>query len=114
MTDIWVRGVRAWTKLHDLFQKVYSNRIKGIHLINAPPYVETVINLVRKVMKEKLASRVCLMFFSRSFLSVIYVLLQIYAHNSIDDLSTYISRDILPKDYGGEEIPLEEIQGKLI
>lgn len=40
--------------------------------------------------------------------------MQIYAHNSIDDLSTYISRDILPKDYGGEEISLQELQGKYI
>lgn len=34
-------------------------------------------------------------------------------HNNIDELYEYISRDILPVDYGGEELSVEGLNGTL-
>nr|CAH7768954.1 unnamed protein product [Callosobruchus chinensis] len=70
--------------------KVFSNRIKGIHIINAPAFVEPVINVLKSFLKQKLLNR-------------------IHVHNSQKLLLNHIPSEVLPKDYGGNEMPLEEL-----
>nr|CAI5836981.1 unnamed protein product [Callosobruchus analis] len=73
-----------------IIEKVFSNRIKGIHIINAPAYVEPVISVLKSFLKQKLLNR-------------------IHVHSSQKLLLNHISSDVLPKDYGGKEMPLEEL-----
>ncbi|XP_046964322.1 uncharacterized protein LOC124533191 isoform X2 [Vanessa cardui] len=63
--------------------EAYGTKIKGIHFVNAPPYVDKLINLLKQVLKEKISSRV-------------------YIHNSYEDLHKEIPKEILPEEYGGE------------
>ncbi|KAJ8947673.1 hypothetical protein NQ318_009557 [Aromia moschata] len=87
--------VRKITLMHlkkatAILEKVYSNRIKGIHIINYPPYVDILLNIGKMVLKPKLLNR-------------------IHLHEKIEGLYEYISKDVLPKDYGGEERSIEEL-----
>ncbi|CAH1163296.1 unnamed protein product [Phaedon cochleariae] len=74
-----------------ILEKVYSNRIKGIHIINAPTFADKLIYMMKSVLKQKLIKR-------------------IHIHSSLKDVLEHISADILPKDYGGNEMGLEELQ----
>jgi len=39
-------------------QNGYNVRIKGLHILNAPPFCDVLISLVKRVFKSKLAARV--------------------------------------------------------
>ncbi|KAJ8947670.1 hypothetical protein NQ318_009554 [Aromia moschata] len=77
-------------KLSHIFEKVLSNRIKGIHVIQSPSYVDIVVNIAKSVLKPKLARR-------------------IHVHDRLEALYEYVSKDVLPSEYGGEERPLKEL-----
>ncbi|XP_050353565.1 alpha-tocopherol transfer protein-like [Nymphalis io] len=66
-----------------LCTEAYGTKIKGIHFVHAPPYVDKIINLLKQVLKEKISSRV-------------------YVHSSYEDLHKAIPKEILPKEYGGD------------
>lgn len=40
------------------FQMAYPNRIKGMHFFNIPSFFETVYNLMRPLLTEKIKNRV--------------------------------------------------------
>jgi CRAL/TRIO domain. len=40
------------------FQKGFNMRIKEIHLLNVPSFAEIMVNLIKSVLKPKIASRV--------------------------------------------------------
>lgn len=46
--------------MHTLYrlQKAYGARIKGIHFINAPSFIDRIVTLVKSAIKPKLAARV--------------------------------------------------------
>ncbi|XP_050501929.1 alpha-tocopherol transfer protein-like [Diabrotica virgifera virgifera] len=73
-----------------VLEKVFSNRVKQIHILNTPTYASTTIAISKKMMKPKIASR-------------------IHIHKKSASIFKYIPMDILPKDYGGNEKPLEEL-----
>ncbi|XP_046738739.1 retinol-binding protein pinta-like [Diprion similis] len=77
-------------KLEVVATKAYAKRIKGIHFINAAPFVETVVTLVRKALKPKLAARV-----------------NVHQKGSYESLHRIIPKSILPKNYGGDEPSIE-------
>ena len=39
-------------------QKCFNGRLKGLHFLNAPPFVDSAVTLVKSVLKPKLAARV--------------------------------------------------------
>ncbi|MBQ5154034.1 hypothetical protein EGM85_12340 [Macrococcus caseolyticus] len=61
-----------------------GTKIKGIHILNAPPFIDKLVFLLKQALREKVANRV-------------------HVHNSYEDLHKHIPRDMLPKDYGGDE-----------
>ncbi|GBP82175.1 Alpha-tocopherol transfer protein [Eumeta japonica] len=65
-----------------LAANVYGLKIKGIHLINAPSFVDKVVFLFKTVLSQKLAER-------------------IHVHSSYEDFHKHVSREVLPSDYGG-------------
>jgi hypothetical protein len=44
--------------LFPFLQSGYNTRIKAIHILNAPPYADIVINIIKVALKHKLAKRV--------------------------------------------------------
>ncbi|KAG7303408.1 hypothetical protein JYU34_011923 [Plutella xylostella] len=62
----------------------FGTKIKGIHILNAPPFVDKVVFLLKSALKEKVASR-------------------LHVHSTYADLHKHIPKEILPRDYDGDE-----------
>ncbi|XP_063903922.1 alpha-tocopherol transfer protein-like [Zophobas morio] len=77
-----------------LYQQVFSMRIKAVHVINLPPVLKTAVNLVKSFLKPKLAAR-------------------IYIHSDEEVLKTLIPLNLLPVDFGGEGLSLQELEDDL-
>lgn len=71
-------------------EKVFSNRIKSIHMVNYPSYIDTLMSIGKALLKPKILAR-------------------LHLHNTSQELHEYLPRDILPKDYGGDELSLQEL-----
>ncbi|XP_071441306.1 retinol-binding protein pinta-like [Hetaerina americana] len=80
---IW-KAVHAW-------QDCYPVRIKSINFINAPSYVDVVLNIFRRFMNKKMAQRVF-----------------VHGHN-IKSFHEIVPPEILPKEYGGSNGKLEDL-----
>ncbi|KAH1029824.1 hypothetical protein HUJ05_002984 [Dendroctonus ponderosae] len=65
-------------------EKVFSNRVASINLINVPPFIEGTLKLVNAALPEKVRSR-------------------LEVHKNADDMLKLFSKKILPKDIGGDE-----------
>lgn len=85
--------ITALKKLEVCAMKGYSARIKAIHYLNVPPYADMIINLMRSVMKPKIAAR-----------------MHIHTKGT-DSLHDKISKHILPHEYGGEAGSLSDLWG---
>ncbi|XP_050445986.1 retinol-binding protein pinta-like isoform X3 [Cataglyphis hispanica] len=75
----------------DVILEAYGTRIKALHMINAPNYVDVLITLCKSVMKPKLTKRI-----------------HIYTSGA-ESLYALIPRSILPVDFGGEQPSLDTI-----
>ncbi|GBP24612.1 Alpha-tocopherol transfer protein [Eumeta japonica] len=86
---------RATVKYGEAFalKNVYGLKIKGLHLVNAPSFVDKVVFLFKTILSRKLAER-------------------IHVHSSYEDFHKHVSREVLPSDYGGEERSLDELHGR--
>ncbi|KAK4878155.1 hypothetical protein RN001_010661 [Aquatica leii] len=73
-----------------VIEKVFANISAGIHFVNAPNFVDPFLALLKNTLKPKLAEKV-------------------FVHKTFDSLSKIISKDVLPKDYGGNEKSLKEL-----
>ncbi|XP_012288412.1 alpha-tocopherol transfer protein [Orussus abietinus] len=74
--------------------KAFAARIKGIHFINAPSFIDRIVALVKSTLKPKLADRV-------------------HVHSSgYETLYDHVPREILPKDYGGEQESMDVLSEK--
>ncbi|KAF2879556.1 hypothetical protein ILUMI_26617, partial [Ignelater luminosus] len=71
-------------------EKVFTTRPHGIHFINAPSYVNSFLNLLKTILKPKLASRM-------------------HVHSDMESLREALGKNVLPIDYGGEEKSLAEL-----
>lgn len=70
-------------KLEFVLTKVYTTRVKEIHLVNVPPLIDSTIQLFKGLLKTKLANK-------------------IHAHRKgSNTLSEFVSPEILPTEYGG-------------
>nr|XP_023011519.1 alpha-tocopherol transfer protein-like [Leptinotarsa decemlineata] len=73
-----------------ILEKVYSNRIKQWHFVNCPSYAYNLLALFKSLIKPKLASR-------------------IFIHEDCSKLGDIVPLEILPKEYGGSELSLFEL-----
>ncbi|XP_023245449.1 alpha-tocopherol transfer protein-like [Copidosoma floridanum] len=75
-------------------EKAYGARIKGLHFINAPSFIDHIVTLVKSAIKPKLAAR-------------------IHVHSSgIESLYEHVPKSVLPVDYGGEQPSMDELDEK--
>ncbi|XP_041971740.1 uncharacterized protein LOC121727808 [Aricia agestis] len=77
-------------KIELLGAKAYGLKIKGIHMINVPSFLDKIMTIIKSSLSEKLAGR-------------------INVYSTYDDLYADISKDILPKEYGGNGATCAEI-----
>ncbi|XP_073948223.1 alpha-tocopherol transfer protein-like [Choristoneura fumiferana] len=68
----------------------YGTKIKGIHLLNAPSFVDKFVFLLKQGMKQKVAER-------------------IHVHSTYEDFHEHVPKEILPKDYGGDAPSVEKL-----
>ncbi|GJQ79794.1 hypothetical protein Trydic_g23261 [Trypoxylus dichotomus] len=73
-----------------IMQDVYPSLIKQVHILTDRAFVEKMFNVVKYFAKEKLRNRV-------------------HVHRSYEALSKYIPQKCLPRDYGGEQKSLDEL-----
>ncbi|XP_018561550.1 alpha-tocopherol transfer protein-like [Anoplophora glabripennis] len=73
-----------------VLEKVFSNRVKAIHIINAPSYVDTLLSVCKQLISPKLVER-------------------LNVHNKSNSILKYLPKEIVPKDYGGDEMTLSEL-----
>jgi len=79
------KAVHSW-------QNCYPVRVKGLHFINSPMYINVVLNIFRRFMNEKLRER-------------------IFVHGSdMKSLHKFIPRSVLPEEYGGLEGTLTQLK----
>ncbi|GAB1867374.1 Alpha-tocopherol transfer protein-like [Camponotus japonicus] len=72
----------------DTILEAYGTRLKAIHLINAPSFIDVLMTIVKSIMKAKLVKRI-----------------HIYT-SGIESLYGIIPRSLLPEEYGGEQLSL--------
>ncbi|XP_063904218.1 uncharacterized protein LOC135123477 [Zophobas morio] len=77
-----------------IYKQVFSNRLKAVYIINAPPFTEKLLAILRSVLKPKLIER-------------------IHFCENLGVLVEKIGSEVLPMGYGGKENSLEELQEKL-
>ncbi|KAG8249916.1 hypothetical protein J6590_009045 [Homalodisca vitripennis] len=66
-----------------LFLDVLPQRFAGFHVVNAPSYFESIVNICKGLLNSKLSQRV-------------------FVHGKdMTTLHQYISKDVLPPEYGG-------------
>lgn len=67
-------------------------RVKSIHLVTTSKILDTLLAIIKQVMSPKIAGRV-------------------HIHKTMDEISEFVPKHILPKDYGGEERSMKELYG---
>ncbi|KDR19513.1 retinol-binding protein pinta-like [Zootermopsis nevadensis] len=76
--------IPIWKKIEVCGLRGFNSRLKAIHVINAGTYLDTTINMVKSLLKPKIAAR-------------------IYAHRKgSESLKQHVPLKILPLEYGGE------------
>lgn len=90
---------------HSNYNKIFSSiiisqealpvRLKGLHFINTPPFMDKVLALMRPFMKKELMDAM-------------------HLHQTKDSyIGKHLDAKLMPKEYGGEAGTLQEIQCKL-
>lgn len=78
-----------------LFQEGFGTKIKGIHILNAPSFVDKFVFIVKQGLKEKVANR-------------------LHVHNTFEELHKEIPKEVLPKDFGGDGPSCAKLAGILV
>ncbi|XP_072395572.1 alpha-tocopherol transfer protein-like [Diabrotica undecimpunctata] len=73
-----------------ILQNIMRNRIKEIHIFHYPPYINIIMAVAKGILKKKLYDR-------------------IYLHENLENLYKHISPEVLPKDYGGKQKSMDEL-----
>ncbi|XP_047516590.1 alpha-tocopherol transfer protein-like [Pieris napi] len=77
-------------KCATVFLEALGFRLKRLHLMSGSKVLDIVLSIFKSVLTEKLVKR-------------------IIVHDSLESLQNYISKDILPVDFGGTEKSMKEI-----
>uniref|UniRef100_A0A2H1X0M8 SFRICE_038037 n=1 Tax=Spodoptera frugiperda TaxID=7108 RepID=A0A2H1X0M8_SPOFR len=70
----------------------YACRIKDLHVISASKTVEVFTTLLKQLLSNKLAGRINVL-------------------KTVEELYEYVPKEMLPKDYGGNEATMIELYG---
>ncbi|XP_046386047.1 clavesin-1-like [Ischnura elegans] len=75
-------------------QEAYPQRLKQLHFINAPTYIDKFLNLFKALMKEKMRQR-------------------FHVHSGgMETLHKWIHPSVLPSEYGGQLDSIDKLHGQ--
>jgi hypothetical protein len=94
-TPSWTNYINISEACTLIFQAATSIKIKGVHIISSSAYVDKFVAILKQGLREKVAGR-------------------LHVHSSYEDLHKHIPKEIIPVDYGGEEISCDSIAGNLL
>ncbi|CAG9832593.1 unnamed protein product [Diabrotica balteata] len=83
-------GPKDIRKVGFILEKVWNLHLKEFHFINVPTYAEKLVQICKVVLTKALGEK-------------------IFIHKSIEDVYKFIPREILPKEYGGTQKSLSEL-----
>ncbi|XP_017771307.1 PREDICTED: alpha-tocopherol transfer protein-like [Nicrophorus vespilloides] len=78
-------------RLLSVIEKIYSNRMAAIHYINLPAYAQTLISLIKSLLKPKIRER-------------------FHVHNSYESLREFFDDDQIPQEWGGSGQTFAELR----
>ncbi|KAF5301080.1 hypothetical protein FQA39_LY10899 [Lamprigera yunnana] len=78
-------------KVNFLIEKVFTIRLNAIYILNAPSFIDSFISIVSRYLKPKVTKRIKII-------------------PTLEQLHEFVSKDVLPKDFGGSLPPLQEFQ----
>ncbi|XP_068901094.1 alpha-tocopherol transfer protein-like [Tenebrio molitor] len=80
----------------EIYKKVFTLRTEAIHLINCPSTIDSMLKIIRStsIINPKMMKNV-------------------FVHKTLDTLYGHVPKTILPRDYGGYERSLNELNGIL-
>lgn len=78
------------SNINKLHQEAFSSRVLGLEYINCPPFMDNILTLLKPIFKTKIFNRITL-------------------HKDLESLYKNISKKYLPRDYGGEQKWLSEL-----
>jgi hypothetical protein len=64
------------------------------------------------IINPKMMKNVSFFFFLIWFFFIFYLVLQVFVHKTLDTLYEHVPKTILPRDYGGYEKSLNELNGR--
>lgn len=73
-------------------QEAVAVRLVGFHFINIVPFMDKILALMNPFMKKEL-------------LSILHL------HNTLEDFYKFVPKEILPKDYHGPEMEMDNLRG---
>ncbi|GJQ79817.1 hypothetical protein Trydic_g23282 [Trypoxylus dichotomus] len=77
-----------------LIYNVAPCRFKSMHFLNVPYIPEPLIALIKKFVPAKIINRA-------------------YGHKNIEELSKYVTKDYLPKEYGGSTVAFNDLSDNI-
>ncbi|XP_045467870.1 alpha-tocopherol transfer protein-like [Harmonia axyridis] len=93
-SHLYYFGVGTLRKLAKVIQEAFPVSIKAIHFVNSPGYMNTLIAIIKNVLNPKIFKR-------------------IHVHENCEDVANFVSKDILPKEFGGVGAPLDDLSDLL-
>ncbi|NXJ54220.1 TTPA protein, partial [Spizaetus tyrannus] len=79
-------------KIAGVLTDSFPLKVRGIHLINEPLFFHPVLALIKPFLTEKIKDRVYM-----------------HGNNYVQSLTEHFPISILPQEYGGEEVSMEEL-----
>ncbi|CAG5022683.1 unnamed protein product [Parnassius apollo] len=73
-----------------IYMEGYGMRLKGIHILTASKFVDTLVSILKQVLSEKVSKRIVI-------------------HKSVESLYEVAPKEIFPIEYGGEERSINKI-----
>ncbi|KAJ3647070.1 hypothetical protein Zmor_024617 [Zophobas morio] len=77
-----------------LYDGVMSSRVKAVHVLNMAPPLTKILQIIKTILKPKIFERICI-------------------HSNEDALKKVIPLNLLPTDYGGKGLSLQELEDAL-
>nr|XP_018907289.1 PREDICTED: alpha-tocopherol transfer protein-like [Bemisia tabaci] len=74
----------------ELMLEVYPGQYKGTHCVNVPPFIDSIVALLKRAVKPKLRDRV-------------------HVHTQLDTFHDVVGKDFLPSDLGGADSLIKEL-----
>lgn len=81
-------------KMITIFEEAYPSRPKEMHILNMPGFVDSVFNMIKGFMKEKMRQR-----------------MQIHKKGDYSKLQEALGTEVLPIEYGGTNGSIDDIAG---